>query len=148
MEATRIGLDVSKNLFELHGVDQDGAVVLRMSVRRGQLQETFARLPRCVVGLEAFGTAHRWGEQLAGLGHDVRLMAPHAVAPYRDPFGDDPSVARAICEALGGENTRYIRVKASRPSGLGLTAVPSRLLAGFGLSGLRARVTANRRSEA
>ncbi len=101
MEARRVGLDVSKSLFELHGVDQHGRVVLRKTVRSAQLHETFAQLPRCVVGLESCGTAHRWGRALAGLGHEVRLIAPHVVAPYRERLALGGSNAQVICETLG-----------------------------------------------
>lgn len=129
MDAKRIGLDISTNVFHLHGVDRQGEVVLSKSVRRGQFRETFSRLPRCVVGLEACGTAHRWGQQLASLGHEVRLLAPHVVAPYRECFDEGSSTAQAICEALGRASAPFTRLKATRRrAGLGLIPIPARLL--------------------
>ncbi len=134
MEATRIGLDLSKSPFELHGVNEKGEIVLRRTVRVAQLQEIFAQLPQSVVGLESCGTAHQWGQRLAGLGHEVRLIAPHAVAAYRGCVGAGASQAQVICEALGGATTRFIRIKADkRPGGLGLFRIPAQLLTGFGL---------------
>lgn len=130
MEAKRIGLDVSKSLFEVHGVDQRGQVVLRRSVPSAQLQETFAHLSPCVVGLESCGTAHRWGQQLASLGHEVRLLPPHSIAPYRGCFEQGASHAQIICEALGRCSTPYTRVKTPK-RGLGLFPFPT-LLAGLG----------------
>lgn len=138
MEAKRIGVDVSKNLFELHGVDKQGEVVLRRSVRRGQLCETFSRLPRCVVGLEACGTAYQWAQQLASLGHEVRLLAPHAVAPHRERLETGASAAAVICEALGRANTPFTRVKGSpERTRLGLIPIPTRLLESLRLSARR-----------
>jgi transposase len=129
MEATRIGLDLSKRPFEVHGVDGRGEVVLRRTVRRRQIQDTFAGLPRCVIGLESCGTAHEWARQLTDLGHEVRLIAPHAVAPYRASAGRGASLAQVICEALGGETTRFTRVKPS--SRLALMRIPGQILSGL-----------------
>ena len=129
MDAKRIGLDISKNVFQLHGVDKQGEVVLSRSVRRGQFRETFSKLPRCVIGLEACGTAHQWGQQLAGLGHEVRLLPPHVVAPYRGCFDAATGTAQAICEALGRASAPFTRVKATqRRTRLGLIPIPARLL--------------------
>jgi transposase len=147
MEAKRIGLDVSKKVFELHGVNKEGEVVLRKTVRRGALQETFAQLPRCVIGLESCGTAHRWGQELASLGHEVRLMAPHTVAPYRACFETGASTAQVICEALGRESTPFTRIKAARrPVRLSLVPASERLLAGLGLVLRREKIAPARRS--
>ena len=134
MEARRVGLDVSKSLFELHGVDQHGRVVLRKFVRSAHLNETFARIPWCVVGLESCGTAHRWGRALAGLGHEVRLIAPHVVAPYRERLELSASNAQVICEALGHASIPFTRVKADKRLGrLGPLWTPTQLLAELGL---------------
>ncbi len=148
MEAQRIGLDVSKRMFELHGVDKEGEVVLRKTVRRGALQETFARLPRCVIGLESCGTSHRWGQELASLGHEVRLMAPHVVAPCRAYCETGASTAQVICEALGRDSTPFTRLKAARPpGGLGLIPVSTQLLAGLGSVLRREKTVSARRSD-
>ena len=133
VKTARIGVDVSRSLFELHGVNPEGEVILRTSIRRAQLQETFAGLPRCVIGLESCGTAHRWGQQLASLGHEVRLMPAHAVAPHREGHGSSTSTAQAICEALGRSGTPFTRVKApGRGGNFRLLRVPAQLLAGLG----------------
>lgn len=130
----RIGLDLSKSPFELHGVNEQGKVVLRRNVRVAQLHDIFAQLPQCIVGLESCGTAHQWGQGLADLGHEVRLIAPHAVAAYRGCVEAGASQAQVICEALGSATTRFIRIKADkRPGGLGLFRIPAQLLAGLGL---------------
>ena len=132
MEATRIGLDLSRSPFEVHGVDERGEVVLRRTVRRGQFQDTFAGLPRCLIGLESCGTAHHWGARLADLGHEVWLMAPHAVAPYRSSAGRGASLAQVICEALGGESARFTRLKpTTRLGGIALMRVPEQILQGL-----------------
>lgn len=129
MSPARIGVDVAKNVFEVHGVDPEGVVILQTTIRRAQLDETFGRLPHRVIGLESCGTAHRWGQQLASFGHEVRLMPPQAVAPHREGLGSSISTAQAICEALGRCNTPYTRVKAPK-RGLGFFPVPT-LLAGL-----------------
>src|SRR2546423_15380638 len=73
-EITTVGLDLAKHVFQVHGVDAQGAVVLRKQLRRGQVLALFSRLPRCVVGMEACATAHYWARELGALGHEVRLM--------------------------------------------------------------------------
>jgi len=129
VDARRIGLDVSKNLFELHGVNKNGQVVLQRSFPRWQLRATFAQMPRCVIGLEACGTAHEWGKQLASFGHEVRLLAPHVVAPYRGYVESGATTAQLICEALGRAGTPFTRVRAARRKGpLGQIPMPQRLL--------------------
>ena len=132
MEATRIGLDLSKSPFEVHGVDERGEVILRRTVRRGQFKDTFAGLPRSVIGLESFGTAHEWGRRLTDLGHEVRLMAPHAVAPYRASAGRGANLAQVLCEALGDEGTRFTRLQpSSRLGRFALMRIPRQILGGL-----------------
>ena len=150
MEATRIGLDLSRTPFELHGVDKHGGVVLRQAARGTQLQEIFARLSRCVIGLESCGTAHRWGQQLAGLGHEVRLIPPQAVAPHLARLGTDASHAQGICEALGSPGTPFTRVSVDkRPAGLGVIRAPAQFLEKLGLlpRAAKRRSAHGRRSE-
>ena len=79
---TTIGLDLAKHVFQVHGVDASGRVVVAKAVRRNKLLEFFASLPRCLVGLEACGSAHHWARELIKLGHDVRIMPPAYVKPY------------------------------------------------------------------
>lgn len=144
MEAARIGLDVTRSLFELHGVDTRGSVVLRSRIARARLQETFARLPRCIVGLESVGTAFRWGHELASLGHDVRLMPPHAVAPYRERLGAEASTAQVICEALGSAGTRFTQITVPRRSLWGLYSSSRILRQGLVLFARRERGASDR----
>ncbi len=81
-EVITIGLDIAKNVFQVHGVDCAGDVVIRRQLRRRQVLPFFKKLPGCLVGIEACATAHHWGRQLIGLGHEVELMPPHYVRPY------------------------------------------------------------------
>jgi transposase len=81
-EVTTIGLDLAKHVFQVHGVDAEGATVLRKQLRRAQVVAFFSRLPRCVVGMEACGTAHYWARELRALGHEVRLMPAQYVKAY------------------------------------------------------------------
>jgi transposase len=129
VEAKHIGLDISKNLFEVHGVNKKGQVVLQRSLHRWQLRETFSQMPRCVIGLEACGTAHQWGQQLASFGHDVRLLSPHVVAPYRGYVESGATTAQLICEALGRSGASFTRVKGAKRRGrFGQIPMPQRLL--------------------
>lgn len=111
MEIKRIGLDLAKDVFEVHGVDEGERVVLRKTLRRGKVLEFFAQLPACVVGMEACGGAHHWARKLIELGHDARLMAPQFVAPYRKSNKTDRNDAEAICEAAGRGSMRFVPVK-------------------------------------
>ena len=81
-EISTIGLDIAKNLFQVHGVDAAGEVLVRRQLRRGEVVKFFGKLAPCLVGLEACGTAHYWARQIAALGHEVRLLPPARVKPY------------------------------------------------------------------
>ena len=115
MGIVAVGIDLAKNVFALHGVDETGKVVLRRpSVKRDQLLALFASLPPCLVGMEACGGAHEWARQLKALGHDARLMAPKLVAPYRDGGKrkkNDAVDAEAICEAVQRKKMRFVPIK-------------------------------------
>ena len=82
MEISTIGLDLAKSIFQVHGINAAGEVVVRKALRRSQLLPFFTKLPPCLVGIEACGTSHYWARELARLGHDVRLMPPAYVKPY------------------------------------------------------------------
>src|SRR5215472_5845842 len=99
-EVTTIGLDLAKHVFQVHGVDASGAVVLRKRLRRCQVVAFFASLPRCVVGLEACATAHYWARELQSVGHAVRLMPAQYVQAYVKRNKNDAADAEAICEAV------------------------------------------------
>jgi hypothetical protein len=113
MQVTTIGLDLAKSVFQLHGVDARGRVVLRQRLSRSRLREVFANLPRCLVGMEACAGAHHWGRELAALGHDVRLMPPSYVRPYVKRNKHDPADAEACCEAVGRPSMRFVPIKSA-----------------------------------
>lgn len=111
MEITTIGLDLAKNIFQLHAVDTNGAVVWRKKVRRAALIETLAKLPPCLVGMEACATAHHWAREISALGHEVRLMPPAYVKAYLRRQKNDAADAEAICEAVRRPTMRFVPVK-------------------------------------
>lgn len=115
MAIVAVGIDLAKNVFALHGVDETGKVVLRRpSVKRDQLLEVFAGLAPCLVGMEACSGAHEWARKLKELGHDARMMAPKLVAPYRDGGKrkkNDAVDAEAICEAVQRKKMRFVPIK-------------------------------------
>ena len=111
MEITTIGLDLAKSVFQVHGVDAAGQVVVRKSLRRAQMLPFFARLPSCLVGMEACGTSHYWARELIKLGHQVRLMPPAYVKPYVKRGKTEAADAEAICEAVTRPTMRFVAVK-------------------------------------
>src|ERR1700704_1664010 len=110
-EISTIGLDLAKNVFQVHGVDASGGVVLRRQLRRGAVEKFFAQLPPCTVGVEACGSAHHWGRVIGRYGHQVRLMPPAYVKPYVKRNKNDGRDAEAICEAVGRPTMRFVPVK-------------------------------------
>ena len=96
-EITTVGLDLAKNVFQLHGADASGRAVLRRKLRRGQVLEMLAGLPRCTVAMEACGGAHFWGREISELGHKVRLIPPAYVKPFVRRQKSDAADAEAIC---------------------------------------------------
>ena len=110
MNANMIGLDLAKNLFQVHGVDGSGAVVLRKRLRRSQVERFFAALAPAVVGLEACGGSHHWARVLRRLGHEVRLLPPAYVKPYVKRNKTDGRDAEAICEAMQRPTMRFVAV--------------------------------------
>ena len=111
MEITTIGLDLAKRVFQVHGVDATGQVVIRRSLRRAQMLPFFARLPCCLVGMEACGTSHYWARELIKLGHRVRLIPPAYVKPYVKRGKTDAADAEAVCEAVTRPTMRFVPVK-------------------------------------
>src|SRR6187401_2329483 len=110
-EITTVGLDLAKNVFQVHGVDAEGTTVLRKSLRRAQVLTFFSRLPPCLVGLEACATAHYWARELRALGHEVRLMPAQYVKAYIKRNKHDAADAEAICEAVVRPTMRFMLVK-------------------------------------
>ncbi len=112
MKITRMGIDLAKNVFQVHGVDEHGKAVLRKQVKRKDMASFFANLPPCLIGMEACGSSHHWARKLSEYGHTVKLMAPQFVKPYRKTNKHDVADAEAICEAVGRPNMRFVPVKA------------------------------------
>src|SRR6516164_9604985 len=111
MNIATMGIDLAKNVFQLHGVDGHGKVVLRRQVHRGQMRGVFITLPPCVIGMEACASAHHWARTLESYGHTVRLIAPHFVKPYVKTHKTDATDAEAICEAVNRPNMRFVPIK-------------------------------------
>ena len=111
MQVVRIGLDLAKYVFEVHGVDGQGNVVIRKTLRRGSVSTFFANLPPCLVGMEACNGAHYWARVLTALGHNARLISPQFVAPYVKSNKNDRNDAEAICEAVGRPTMRFVPPK-------------------------------------
>ncbi len=106
-----IGVDLAKNVFQVHGVDAEGAVVVRRQLRRARMLPFFKKQPPCLVGMEACATSHHWARQLIELGHEVKLMPPHYVKPYVKRSKNDAADAAAICEAVTRPTLRFVSVK-------------------------------------
>lgn len=111
MQITTIGLDLAKSVFQVHGIDAAGQVLVRKSVRRAQMLTFFGKLPPCLVGIEACGTSHYWARELIKLGHEVRLMPPAYVKPYVKRGKTDAADAEAVCEAVTRPTMRFVPVK-------------------------------------
>lgn len=111
MKIKRIGLDLAKQVFQVHGVDGEDRVALKRQLRRQQMLAFFSKIDPCLIGMEACGGAHYWGRELMKLGHTVRLMAPQHVKPYVKGNKNDMNDAEAICEAVGRPNMRFVAVK-------------------------------------
>jgi len=111
MKITTIGIDLAKNVFQVHGVDERGKVGLKKQLKRAQVLPFFANREPCLIGMEACAGAHFWARKLQALGHTVKLMAPQYVKPYVKSNKNDAADAEAICEAVGRPNMRFVAVK-------------------------------------
>src|SRR2546429_4926651 len=111
MQVSTIGVDLAKNVFQVHGVDSAGKVVIIRQLRRKQVIDFFSKIPPCLVGMEACGTSHHWARELIKLGHEVRLMPPAYVQPYVKRGKTDANDAEAICEAVTRPTMRFVPVK-------------------------------------
>ena len=117
MQITTIGLDIAKNVFQVHGIDAAEKVVVRKQLRRGQLIEFFEALAPCLIGMEACATAHYWARELTKLGHQVRLMPAKDVKAYVKRNKNDSADAEAICEAVRRPTMRFVAVKSAEQQG-------------------------------
>jgi len=111
MKITSVGIDLAKNVIQVHGVDERGKAVLKKQLRRDQVASFFANLPPCLIGMEACASAHHWARKLQSFGHSVKLMAPQFVKPYVKTNKNDVADAEAICEAMSRPNLRFVPIK-------------------------------------
>ncbi|WP_029525347.1 IS110 family RNA-guided transposase [Polaromonas glacialis] len=111
MKPTTIGIDLAKQFFQVHGVDEAGRALFNKQLRRKQMAEFFVNLPPCLIGMEACSSAHYWARKLQGFGHTVKLMAPQFVKPYVKTNKNDAADAEAICEAVARPNMRFVPIK-------------------------------------
>ena len=113
MQVSTIGVDLAKNVFQVHGVDSVGNIVITRQLRRKQIIELFGKIPACLVGMEACATAHHWAREVSKLGHTVRLMPPSYVKGYVKRSKNDAADAAAICEAVTRPSMRFMPIKAA-----------------------------------
>jgi transposase len=129
MEISTIGLDLAKNVFQVHAISATGEVVIRKALRRSQMLPFFEKLPPCLVGAEACGTSHHWARELTRLGHEVRLMPAAYVKPYVKRGKNDAADAEAICEAVTRQTMRFVPIKSrEQQAALSLHRVRSLLI--------------------
>ena len=117
MQISTIGLDLAKNVFQVHGIDANEKVLVRKQLRRSQVIAFFSALPPCLVGMEACATAHHWARELSKLGHEVRLMPAKDVKAYVKRNKNDAADAEAICEAVRRPTMRFVEVKSAEQQG-------------------------------
>jgi transposase len=111
MKITTIGIDLAKEVFQIHGVDDHGKTVLRKQLRQNKMTNFFANLEPCLIGMEACGSSHHWARKLGEFGHTVKLMSPQFVKPYVKTNKHDMADAKAICEAVSRPNMRFVPIK-------------------------------------
>lgn len=113
MQITTVGIDLAKNVFQIHAVDKFGKTVLRKQLKRAHLLEFFVNLEPCLIGMEACSGAHHWARNLTALGHTVKMMPPQFVKPYVKTNKNDMADAEAICEAVTRPNMRFVPIKST-----------------------------------
>lgn len=117
-EVVTIGLDIAKSVFQVHGVNSNGDAVLRRQLKRARMLPFFAKLPPCLIGIEACNNSHYWARELSALGHDVKLMPAQYVKPYVKRQKNDAADAEAICEAVTRPTMRFVAVKSPEQQSL------------------------------
>lgn len=129
MKVTKFGIDIAKTVFQLHGVDKFGKVMLRKKCSRGELIRIVANLPPCLIGMEACGSANYWAREFQKFGHDVKLISPQFVRPYVKSNKNDMADAEAICEAVGRPSMRFVPIKTVEQQDIqGLHRIRERLI--------------------
>jgi len=123
-----VGLDLAKSVFQVHAVDHAGEIVVRRTLRRAQILDFFRKLPACLVGLEACGSAHYWAREIAALGHDVRMLPPIYVKAYVMRGKTDAADAAAICEAVTRPTMRFVPIKTAEQQAAGMLLKTRELL--------------------
>lgn len=118
MEITTIGIDLAKSVFQLHGIDANGKIVLQKTLRRGRIIACLTKIPPCLIGMEACATSHYWAREIIALGHKVRLIPPAYVKPYVKRQKNDAADAEAICEAVTRPNMHFVPVKTKEQQGV------------------------------
>lgn len=118
MRLTTLGIDIAKSVFQLHGIDENGQIIIRKKLRRNAVLDTLRKLEPCLVGMEACATAHYWAREISALGHDVKLMPPAYVKPYVKRQKNDMADAEAICEAVTRPTMRFVPVKSAERQGV------------------------------
>ena len=128
MKITTVGIDLAKNLVQVHGVDERGTPALRKQLKRSQVLSFFVNVTPCLIGMEACSGAHYWAWQLQKLGHTVKLMAPQFVKPYVKTNKNDLADAEAICEAVSRPTMRFVLMKnGEQQAGTGTASCPARI---------------------
>ena len=128
---TTIGLDIAKSVFQVHGVDAQGKVIVRRQLKRRYVLAFFLKLPPCLVGIEACASSHYWSRELQALGHTVRLMPPAYVKPYVKRQKNDSTDAEAICEAVTRANMRFVPTKTTEQQSCLMLPLPASASARF-----------------
>ncbi|RED18869.1 IS110 family transposase [Parasphingopyxis lamellibrachiae] len=118
MDITTLGIDLAKSVFQLHGVDAVGTVVLKKKLRRGVVLDFLGKLPPCLIGMEACATSNYWARAITALGHEVKLIPPAYVKPYVKRQKNDAADAEAICEAVTRPNMRFVPLKSAGRQGV------------------------------
>ena len=128
MTIKTIGLDLAKDVFQVHGISQNGNMIFNKAIKRAKFLAFFETLPPCTVGMEACGSAHNWGRALCRFGHDVKLMPSGYVKPYVKRGKTDAVDAEAICEAVRRPTMPFVKIKTEEQQGI-LSIHPTRHLA-------------------
>lgn len=129
MKLKRIGIDIAKTVFQVHGVDSHEQVKLCKQVRRKEMFSLFRQIEPCFIAMEACGSSHYWARELTKLGHQVKLIAPQYVKPYVKNGKNDANDAEAICEAASRPTMRYVEIKtADQQAGQAIHRIRSRLI--------------------